>query len=68
LEFLSGDLPDTIEDAITVTRNLGFQYLWIDRYCIDQQNEKEASAQIRQMDLVYKNAEITIIAAAGKDL
>ena len=67
LEFLSDDLPDTIEDAITVTRKLGFQYLWIDRYCINQQNEKEASAQIRQMDLVYKNAEITMIAAAGKD-
>lgn len=69
LEFLPDDLPDTIEDAITVTRKLGFQYLWIDRYCINQQNEKEASAQIRQMDLVilvYKNAEITMIAAAGK--
>jgi Heterokaryon incompatibility protein (HET) len=67
LDILPDDLPDTIEDAITVTRNLGFQYLWVDRYCINQQNEKEASAQIRQMDLVYKNAEITIIAAAGKD-
>jgi hypothetical protein len=67
LEILPSDLPDTIEDAITVTRNLGFQYLWVDRYCINQKNEKEASAQIRQMDLVYKNAEITIIAAAGKD-
>jgi Heterokaryon incompatibility protein (HET) len=67
LDILPDDLPDTIEDAITVTRNLGFQYLWVDRYCINQQNEKEASAQIRQMDLVYKNAEVTIIAAAGKD-
>ena len=67
LDFLPDDLPDTIEDAITVTRKLGFQYLWIDRYCINHQNEKEASAQIRQMDLVYKNAEITMIAAAGKD-
>jgi hypothetical protein len=67
LGFLPDNLPDTIEDAITVTRNLGFQYLWIDRYCINQQNEEEASVQIRQMDLVYKNAEITIIAAAGKD-
>ena len=66
-EVLPDDLPDTIEDAITVTRNLGFQYLWIDRYCINQQNEKEASALIRQMDLIYKNSEITIIAAAGKD-
>src|SRR5213079_1089451 len=27
LEFLPDDLPDTIDDAITRTRNLGFQYL-----------------------------------------
>ena len=67
LEFLPNNLPNTIEDAITVTRNLGFQYLLIDRYCINQQNEKEAREQIRQMNFVYKNSEIMIIAAAGKD-
>lgn len=66
LELLPGDLPDTIEDAITVTRKLGFRYLWIDRYCI-KQNTEEAHAQIRQMDLIYRNSEVTIIAAAGRD-
>ncbi|KAJ9641894.1 hypothetical protein H2201_003718 [Coniosporium apollinis] len=65
LERLPGDLPDTIEDAITVTQKLGFRYLWIDRYCINQKSE-EAHTQIRQMDLIYRNSGITIIAIAGE--
>jgi hypothetical protein len=68
----SGNLPvifpATIRDAITVTKILKYRYLWIDRYCIPQQNDKERHAQIRQMDQIYQNAELTIIAAAGSDV
>lgn len=59
--------PRTIEDAITVTLKLDFRYLWVDRYCIDQKAGKEKQHQLRQMDLIYRNAELTIIAAAGSD-
>jgi hypothetical protein len=59
------DLPLTVEDAITVTKAIGFQYLWVDQYCIDQGDEKEKQRQIQQMDLIYKCADLTIIAAAG---
>lgn len=59
------DLPLTINDAITVTKALGFQYLWVDQYCIDQNNKKDEHRQILQMDIVYKCADLTIIAAAG---
>lgn len=65
--FLPGTLPRTIEDAITVTKELRFRYLWIDRYCIAQGNEAEKHSQIRQMDLIYSNAEVTLVAAAGQD-
>jgi hypothetical protein len=65
LEFLPHGIPATIEDAMTVTVRLGLQYLWIDRYCIDQQNQHEKHIQVSQMDIVYMNAEVTIIAAAG---
>ncbi|KAH8685462.1 heterokaryon incompatibility protein-domain-containing protein [Tricladium varicosporioides] len=58
-------LPKTIEDAITVTQKLGYQYLWVDRYCIDQDNSEEVMTQVRQMDLVYQKSALTIIAAAG---
>ncbi|PQE29489.1 hypothetical protein CJF32_00003262 [Rutstroemia sp. NJR-2017a WRK4] len=61
-------LPPTIEDAIDVTLKLGYQYLWVDRYCINQQGTgNEAIIQIQQMDSIYKNSDFTIIAAAGSD-
>ena len=34
-------LPLTVLDAVEVTRTLGEQYLWVDRLCIDQENEEE---------------------------
>ncbi|KAE9378453.1 HET-domain-containing protein, partial [Stipitochalara longipes BDJ] len=58
-------LPQTIEDAITVTSKLGFRYLWVDMYCIRQDNQSHVGDQIRHMDLVYRQAQATIIAAAG---
>lgn len=64
---LPSDLPITIQDAITVTQKLGFQYLWIDRYCINQQNNELAMSQIDHMDSIYNNASLTIVAACGED-
>ncbi|KAE8445543.1 hypothetical protein EG329_013307 [Mollisiaceae sp. DMI_Dod_QoI] len=64
-EQLGTDLPPTIEDAIAVTLQLGYQYLWIDRYCINQQNKEQAMSQIQQMDSIYMDSEVTIVAAAG---
>ena len=60
-------LPRTIEDAMTVTQCLGFRYLWIDRYCIDQRNKSETSTQLQAMGSIYRNSHLTIIAAAGDD-
>jgi len=59
--------PRTIEDAMIATLKLGLRYLWIDRYCIDQSKRQEVNQQMGMMDLIYKNAQITIIAAAGED-
>lgn len=61
------NLPLTIEDAISVTKGLGLRYLWVDQYCIDQNNSKEKQAQIRKMDRMYQCAEVTIMATAGGD-
>lgn len=66
-DTLPADIPLTIEDAIAVTQLLGFQYLWVDRYCINQENEKERLQQCARMDVIYSGSEITIIAAAGQD-
>lgn len=53
-----------IEDSITVTQALGLQYLWIDKICIDHSDYNNTRHQIRQMDLIYANSDITIIVAA----
>lgn len=58
------NLPSTIVDAIQVTLEMGFEYLWVDRYCIDQTSNAKFE-QINQMDSIYRRAELTIIAAAG---
>lgn len=57
-------LPRTIRDAASLTLQLGFKHLWVDQVCINQQGAHKME-QIRQMHRIYRNAEITIIAAAG---
>ncbi|KAF4635687.1 hypothetical protein G7Y89_g2416 [Cudoniella acicularis] len=41
------------------------QKVHIDHYYIDQQNNTHATCQIQQMDLIYRNSQLTIAAAAG---
>ncbi|KJZ67960.1 hypothetical protein HIM_12651 [Hirsutella minnesotensis 3608] len=60
-------LPRTIQDAITVTKQLGHRYIWIDSLCIVQDDVEFKSKIIDKMDLVYGNAFMTLIAASGSD-
>lgn len=53
----------TIKDALAVTRSLGFRYLWIDKYCIDQHNNGEKQAAIATMDQIYEGSSMTLVAA-----
>jgi hypothetical protein len=62
---LPDDCPRVINDSIDVALKLGYQYLWVDRYCINQSDIDEKKLQISQMDRIYINAQITIIAVAG---
>jgi hypothetical protein len=61
------DVPPTIEDAMTVVLELGLKYLWVDRYCIPQDDVEERKSQIQQMGSIYSCASLTIIAVAGED-
>ncbi|RSL51301.1 hypothetical protein CEP54_011494 [Fusarium duplospermum] len=56
--------PKVINDAIEVTLNLGYRYLWVDRYCIPIDHAAK-HAQLRNMGDIYSNSDLTIIAAAG---
>ncbi|KAL9619379.1 MAG: hypothetical protein Q9160_005974 [Pyrenula sp. 1 TL-2023] len=60
-------LPLTIEDAILATRALNIKHLWVDRHCISGTDEKKKILQIKQMDQIYHQAEVTLVAAAGRD-
>lgn len=64
---LPSDLPRTVADAITATKLLGYRYLWVDEYCIDQSDTRHKTLQISRMDGIYSGADVTIVAAAGKD-
>ncbi|PVH71448.1 HET-domain-containing protein [Cadophora sp. DSE1049] len=59
--------PKVITDSIEVVMLLGFRYLWVDRYCIDQSDLSGKHDQISRMDSIYASAQLTIIAAAGDD-
>ncbi|KAH9863969.1 hypothetical protein J1614_009902 [Plenodomus biglobosus] len=61
----SGDWPQTIMDAIEVTKRMGERYLWVDRTCIDQTNAQQKKDLISKMDAIYAGAEFTIVCAAG---
>lgn len=61
------EIPRTIRDAIFVTLQLGYRFLWVDEYCIDQNDEIHRKDQIGKMDRIYRGANLTIVAAAGID-
>lgn len=64
---LLGNLTKAIRDAIEVTRRLGERYLWVDKFCIDQENLDKNKDQILDMGLIYECAEVTIFAVYGQD-
>jgi hypothetical protein len=59
--------PNIVMDAIKVTLALGYKYLWIDKYCIDQENSAMKALQLVQMREIYHGAVLTIIGAADSD-
>ncbi|KAF5722632.1 ankyrin repeat-containing protein [Fusarium mundagurra] len=56
-----------VEDAMAVTIELGYRYLWVDRYCVIQHgHSKIKQEQLQSMDSVYANAEVTLVATAAQ--
>ncbi|KAF2968414.1 hypothetical protein GQX73_g5177 [Xylaria multiplex] len=56
------DLSTTFQHAITFTRKLGIQYIWIDSLCIIQDSEDDWRAECSRMATIYENAHITLAA------
>ena len=64
---LPAALPQTIDDAVQIATVLGFRYLWIDRYCIQQFHAADKKHQISQMANIYSCAVATICALGPDD-
>jgi len=62
--FQISKLPRTFQDAIEITRRLGYQYLWIDAMCIIQDSVDDWSFEALRMAAVYENG-VCNIAALG---
>jgi hypothetical protein len=60
-------VPATIFDAMELLTTLGGQFLWVDALCVAQSDVQERVDMIRNMDVIYRNAALTIIAAGSMD-
>ncbi|GME23091.1 uncharacterized protein K452DRAFT_204684 [Neofusicoccum parvum] len=58
------DVPKTIEDALIICSELGYQYLWVDRLCIVQDDFEKKQGQINSMAQIFSSAAVTIVTAA----
>ncbi|KAH7242727.1 heterokaryon incompatibility protein-domain-containing protein [Fusarium tricinctum] len=72
LSYVWGDaenkFPRVVKDSIKVVSELKCGYLWVDRYCINQdKKDPNTQEQIQRMDEIYSQALFTIIDAAGTD-
>jgi hypothetical protein len=67
-------LPKTFKDAVSISRELGINWLWIDSLCIlqsnpldenDQQHKDDWLMHVSLMDQIYQNCMLNIVAAHG---
>ena len=56
-------LPRNFQDAFAVARALSYRYIWIDSFCIIQDDMQDWRQQVAVMANVYSEAELTISAA-----
>lgn len=66
--FTESLVPKTIEDAIQACSALGFRYLWVDRLCIVQDDERSKSHQIHAMGDIFASAELVLIASSSQNM
>jgi hypothetical protein len=61
----SRDIPTTIVDAMDLVSLISEQYLWVDSLCTVQNDSSQKDEMVSSMDLVYRGALATIIAATS---
>jgi hypothetical protein len=61
------EIPKTIRHAIGLVKALGQKYLWVDAFCIVQDDRTHFHAELRNMGAIYDGAYLTVVAATGWD-
>ncbi|KAF2489445.1 HET-domain-containing protein [Lophium mytilinum] len=61
------ELTNTMRDAISIVRNLGFRYIWLDVACIIQDSKEDWLAESSKMADVYRSAILTLAVADAED-
>jgi len=59
-------LPANFKDAISITRQLGLKYLWIDSLCILQDSKEDWEIESKNMGRIYLYSEVNISAMSSK--
>lgn len=67
MEISLSDLPKTFQDAVKITRELGFRFLWIDSLCIIQDSRVDWEEESISMGNIYKNAIFNIAATSAEN-
>ncbi|KAE9380899.1 HET-domain-containing protein [Stipitochalara longipes BDJ] len=63
----SSKLPKLFDDAVLITRKLGYRYLWIDSLCIIQDNKEDWVREASNMGNIYKHCVFMISADYCRD-
>lgn len=66
-QFPENELSPTFKDAINLTRQLGFQYIWIDSLCIIQDDEEDWFRESEKMGAIFESSSCTIAAVHALD-
>lgn len=61
------ELPQTFQDAATITRALEIKYLWIDSFCIIQGDDDDWQKESGKMASTYAGAFLVISADKSRD-
>ncbi|MBE3046663.1 HET domain-containing protein [Candidatus Bathyarchaeota archaeon] len=58
-------LPATFQDAVLITRGLGFEYVWIDSLCIVQNDAQDWVNESAKMASIYEGATLVLSATSS---
>lgn len=72
LQYMKGiciaDLPQTIQDAVTVCRTFDIPNLWVDSLCIVQDDVSDKTRELPLMAEIYRHSLLTISAACARSV